>query len=206
MTEDDKVTVLEVTGIEKDLGVLVDDKLKFQPHTNTAVNKGNRMLGIIRRSFQHLDRHNMTHLYKSLVRPVLEYGNTIWNPHYKQDVDAIEAVQRRATKLIPDLKELSYPERLKQLHLPTLAHRRRRGDMINVYKYLHNQYTTKHPFHLAEHRGTRGHELKLQKQHCRLDIRKFFFSNRVVDLWNSLPSHAVLAPTLNSFKNRLDKH
>ena len=165
------------------------------------------MLGIIRRSFHHLNRHNMLHLYKGLVRPILEYGNTVWCPYRKLDILAIEAVQRRATKLIPDLRHLSYPERLKQLKLPTLLHRRRRGDVIQTYKYLHHLYKVEsYPFHLAVHRGTRGHPLKLYKQHSRLDLRKHFFSNRTVDTWNSLPTHVVLAHTLNAFKNNLDKH
>ena len=207
MTENNITTTLEVSPVEKDLGVLVDHRLKFKQHITATINKGNQMLGLIRRSFQHLDSQNMLLLYKGMVRPILEYGNTIWYPHLKQDIVATEAIQRRATKLIPELRDLSYEDRLRRLSLPTLAHRRLHGDMINVYKYLHGKYSVKrHPFKMANRKTTRGHALKLQKQYSRLDLRKFFFTNRVVEAWNALPDHVVLAPTLNAFKNKFDKH
>ena len=207
MTENQVTTVLEMSQVEKDLGVLVDNKLTFQQHVNSIANRGNQMLGIIRRSFEYLDDKIMLLLYKGLLRPILEYGNTIWAPYHKQDIHRVEAVQRRATKLIPSLKDLPYEERLKQLKLPSLAHRQSRGDMINVYKYLHGLYSVPNPpLHLTQHRVTRGHSLKLQKYHSRLDTRKYFFSNRIINPWNSLPEHIVQAPTLNVFKNKLDKH
>ena len=115
-------------------------------------------------------------------------------------------MQRRATKMIPGFRNMSYRERLMKLKLPTLAHRRRRGDMIDVFKYLTGVYDTQHNlFHLA-HRKSRGHKMKLDKQYSRLDLRKYFFSNRVVDLWNSLPECVISATSVNAFKNRLDKY
>ena len=76
-------------------------------------------------------------LYKSMVRPHLEYANSVWNPYLKKDLDKLEKVQRRATKLVPSLKDQPYPTRLLLLDLPTLAYRRLRGDLVQVYKTLH---------------------------------------------------------------------
>ncbi|XP_076445523.1 uncharacterized protein LOC143283234 [Babylonia areolata] len=119
----------------------------------------------------------------------------------------IEDVQRRATKLLGSLKEKPYPERLRLLGLPSLEHRRLRGDMIEVFKYLHGHYDVQRPVFQSSLSGNlRGNTLKLQKQRCRLDVRGNYFSNRVVTQWNGLPDSVVLAPSVNAFKSRLDKH
>ena len=81
---------------------------------------------------------NFKLLYKSLIRPILEYCTVIWFPLYKTDSQEIEKVQRRASKLVPTLKDLSYPERLKTLNLTTLAYRRNRTDMLQVYRLQNN--------------------------------------------------------------------
>ena len=75
-------------------------------------------MGIIRRSFIHLNKRNFVLLFKSLIRPHLEYMNQIWSPHKKKDIQAIESGQRSATKLVPELKNKTYQERLKILELP----------------------------------------------------------------------------------------
>ena len=82
-------------------------------------------------------------LYKSLVRSHFDYGMSVWTPHLVKYNKAIESVQRRATKMIPTIKDLSYSERLKKLKLPTLAYRRARGDMIEVYKIVTDIYDPK---------------------------------------------------------------
>jgi hypothetical protein len=119
----------------------------------------------------------------------------------------VEDVQRRATKLIGVLKDKTYPERLAALNLPSLEHRRARGDLIDAYMYVHNIYDTDRPqLQLHNGRDTRGNSLKLAKGRCRLNIRASYFSQQVVSSWNSLPDSIVTATTVNTFKNRLDKH
>ena len=125
---------LEKVKEEKDLGVIVDSQLKFHKHTAAAVKKANMKLGMIKKSFAYLDENILPILYMSLVRSHLEYGNLIWGPHFKGDAVAVEKVQRRATKLVKTIKDLTYEERLRHLNLPSLKHRRRRGDMIFAYK------------------------------------------------------------------------
>ena len=105
------------------------------------------------------------------------------------------------------VSNLEYPERLKKLNLTTLVCRRARGDMLETFKYLNGQYNSAPILHLdSRTRGTttRGHQLKLEKGRSRLDVRKHFFTQRVVNLWNALPVNLVSAPTVNAFKNRLD--
>ena len=192
---------LGASTCEKDLGVHVDNKLKFNVQAEVAANKGNKILGIIRRSFTYLDRDIMTQLFKALVRPHLEYGNSVWSPFYKKDITVIENVQRRATKLITELKDVPYQERLWSLNLPSLVYRRLRGDLIETYKYTHNHYNIESDKLLPRATAiTRGHSLKLSKQRFNLDVRKRFYSNRVNNDWNCLPEEIANAPSINSFK------
>ena len=95
---------------------------------------------MIKRSYEFLDGDSLKRLFIALVCPHLEYSNAVWSPRYIKDKKLMERVQRRATKLIPDLKELPYETRLKKLQLPSLYYRRARGDMIEVYKYMYNIY------------------------------------------------------------------
>ena len=106
-----------------------------------------------------MDEDMLKILYKSLIRPHVEYANCIWNPVLKKDADLIEKVQRRATKLVPHLRKKSYSERLKHLKLPTLAYRRLRGDLIQVYNIMNgvNDVKKESIFNMAENEsGTRG--------------------------------------------------
>ena len=128
--------VLEDVDEEKDLGVLVDKELKFHQQTAAAVKKANMALGLIKKSFAFLDDRTLPLLFTSLARPHLEYGNVIWGPFYKLDAQKVERIQRRATKSVPGMSTLTYDERLRRLNLPSLQHRRRRGDMIMTYKII----------------------------------------------------------------------
>ena len=197
---------LEETDHEKDLGVIIDSNLKFHTHTAAASKKANQILGIIKKSYTTRDKLTITLLYKAMVRPHLEYGNTIWGPYYQSDIKMIESIQRRATKLVPGLKDKSYEERLKELKLPSLVYRRRRGDLIQMFKIINglvrmNVSTLFSP----SDSNTRGHSKRVFKKHAVKFPRTNFFSQRIVNDWNSLPTDIVNAPTINTFKNRLDK-
>jgi len=129
---------------------------------------------------------------------------------YKKDIDLLERVQRRATRMVPGLGSLSCEERLKAMDLPSLAYRRLRGDAIEVYKYLNGIYkvdsSSMLPLAGLKAFKTRGHCLKIQKRYCRTKLRANFFSFRTVNMWNGLPEDAVLSPTLNIFKGKIDRH
>ena len=145
-------------------------------------------------------------LYKSLVRPHLEYASPVWSPYLKKHQIFLENVQRRATKLIKNLSQLSYKERLLQLGLPSLEYRRMRADMLQVYKILNNINlpSTNDLLITAYCNRTRGHNLKLSKQSSNTELRRNRFSIRVVDSWNNLTHEIVNAPSVNSFKNKLN--
>ena len=192
---------------EKDLGVWTTATLKSSKHCQESSRKAMNVLRLIKRHFSNLDSKTFSILYKTYVRPHLEYCVQVWSPNLIKDKKCLERVQRRATKLVRNIRKLPYETRLARLGLTTLEKRRKRGDLIETYKLLsgkekvnkHNffQYSTNH--HL------RGHRHKLYKERCRLGVRSHFFSQRVVDDWNRLPEHVVCAETTNCFKNRLDR-
>ena len=112
---------------EKDIGVLIDSELTFENHISEKVNKANSIFAVLRRTFKYMSTETFLPLYKTLVRTHLDYASSVWSPYKKKKVtDKIEGVQRRVTKQLPGLKDLSYPERLKN-GLPTLAYKRIRG-------------------------------------------------------------------------------
>ena len=199
---------LQEVNHEKDLGIIVDQELKFHQQTAAAVAKASQVLAVVRRSFAYIDNFTLPLIYKSLVRPHLEYGNLAWGPFGKTDQRRLERVQRRATRLVADLRLCTYEERLRILKLPTLYFRRRRGDMIAVYQLFHGGMSLDADELLKRTRyhATRGHEWKLDKPRVRTASRKQAFSVRVVNEWNSLPAQVVSAPTLSQFKAELDSH
>ncbi|KAI8493802.1 hypothetical protein Bbelb_281490 [Branchiostoma belcheri] len=198
---------LKFTTEEKDLGIIVDRDLSFEKHIAKITAKANQLTGLLWRTFEYIDTEVFLLLYKSLIRPHLEYGAPVWSPHQWKQADQIENVQRRASKRVPGLNNLPYEERLKVLRLPTLVYRRIRGDMIMTYKYIHGKLDTEGCLpKMQEKTRTRGNSLRLSKRSVNNNKRLFFYSNRVVTWWNSLPEEVVSAPSVNSFKNRLDKH
>ena len=163
------------------------------------------MIGLIRRTFHHLDAKSFRLLYTALVRPHLDYADCIWSPHLKTDIDQLEKAQRRATKLVPEFKDMSYQQRLEALNLPSLHYRRRRMDMIQTFRILKgiDNLRAKDFFTISD-KPTRGHNLKLVKQASRTNLRKFSFSNRVFEDWNQLPQEVVDCETVMTFKAALD--
>ena len=98
------VADLEESDVEKDLGLHVESHLNYAQHICQAKNKGNMLLVVIRRTYEYLDEESLMLLYKGLVRPAVEYGVVVWAPGLQRDIEAIESVQRRATRLVPGLK------------------------------------------------------------------------------------------------------
>ena len=198
------------TAAEKDLGVTVDTNLTFEEHINETVKKANRLVGMISHFISHKTPDIMIPLFKTLVRPVLEYGNVVWSPKLRKHIDHIEKVQQRFTKRIIGMGKLDYVTRLKQLNLPSLEYRRLRGDMIETFKMTHDLYDPCTTSTLLTdyniYSSTRGHSFKLTKKPVKNSTSAQFFTNRIINNWNNLPSAVVTAGTLNSFKNKLDKH
>ena len=130
----------------------------------------------------------------------------IWNPYLKKDIECIEKIQRRATKLVHGFNKMSHEQRLKALGLYSLQRKRLRGDLIETYKILTGKEKIKSDqlFQKATTTEIRGHSLKLYKKSSRLELRKHSFSQRIIDHWNKLPDDVVSAATISTFKRRLD--
>ena len=141
------------------------------------------------------------------MRPRLEFCIQVWNPYLKKDIVLLEKVQKRATKMISELRHLNYEQRLSKLGLISLEKRRIRGDLIQAFKIIKGiDKVNMNKFFTLNVRGsTRGNRFKLSKKRTRLELRRNFFSQRVVNAWNKLPDSVVDASSVNAFKQALDK-
>jgi Reverse transcriptase (RNA-dependent DNA polymerase)/Endonuclease-reverse transcriptase len=197
---------LRKTDKEKDLGVIINSDMKFNDQITSQAAKANKILGMINRNFQCMNKEIFTILYSTLVRPHLETAIQVWSPTQLGGKRKLEQVQRRATKLVRELKNKSYDERLIELNLMTTETRRKRGDMIMTYKLLNHLVDTKdNSLHRNNDGRTRGHSLKLKVTSSRTDIRKNFFHKRVVKDWNDLRQETVSASSVESFKRAYDR-
>ena len=193
---------------EKDLGVLVENNLEFDQHIKGIVGRANRLLGLIKIGFACLDQEVFMNLYPVLVRPLLEYCVQVWSPYKRKHINLIERVQRRATKLVPALRDLSYEERLSRLKLTTLEERRTRGDMILTYKLISRKegISPDKFFTMANVRGDPEIACgkKIYRKRSNLDKRKHCFSQRVPIKWNNLSKKEVEASSTSVFKKEYD--
>ena len=202
---------LELTSVERDLGVMISNNLKQEEQVANAVAKAYKALSILRRTFSCWTPNNFKTLYIAYVRPHLEYAVQAWSPYFKKDIEALELVQRKATKLVKEFKHLDYLERLEKLGLTTLEERRNRGDLIQFFKEISEINIINWQIAPLTNQSGRvrrnsnsNNMVRPAPAHCLQ--RENFFISRVIHPWNSLPQCVVDSITVNQFKNRLDKH
>ena len=198
---------LERIEEEKDLGVWITSNMKPSLQCSKAAGKAMAVLAQVRKAFQFMDYESFNIIYRVYVRPHLEYCVQAWNPYLVKDIKCLERVQERATKIVTGLRHLPYGERLRKLKLISLIRRRERGDLIETFKIIKNLEGISEAFFIPEiYEGLRGHGLKLFRERARLEVRKNFFTQRVITAWNNLPEEVVNKNTVNGFKNALDRH
>ena len=202
--------VLDAVEVEKDIGVLIHESLKPSQQCRKAASKANQVLGQMGKSFHYRDRHTWLHLYKTFVRHHLEFSCQAWSPWLKSDINVLEKVQERAVNKVRGLRSKTYEDKLKELNLLSLFDRRKRGDLIQIWKTIHG-HSRMNPamFQTASTnpRYTRctNKKFNLAKPFGRLEVRANFFSVRAVDGWNKLPEVVQNAVTLDDFKRGYDK-
>ncbi|BHF82677.1 hypothetical protein SprV_0802581600 [Sparganum proliferum] len=199
---------LQEVDSQKDLGVWVTASLKPSLHCSKVAKSAMSVVYLVKRAFSTFDEDCFVKVFRTFVRPQLEFAIQAWKPWTSKDLSILEKVQRRATKLVSGQGSLPYETRLSNLGLFPLSYRQLRGDLIQTFRILRGHGCCLVPadfFELATTTNLRGHPLQLRVTGAKLDIRKFFFSNRVIEAWNALPADFVMSTSVEAFKRKLDQ-
>ena len=198
---------LEAVSQEKDLGIIFDQNINFRSHIELKIKIASRNLALIRNSFKYADKTTFLLLYKSLVRPHLEFCSPVWNSSVKYISNKIENVQERATKLVRELKFFPYEFRNQSLGLPSLEFRRHREDIITAFKICKfSPDIMNNMFQFQLKPGLRGHAFALHKEQSLCKSFKNHLSNRIFKTWNSFPPEFSNLPNLNGLKGFIDNY
>lgn len=198
--------VIPSSAVVKDLGVLMSPQLKFEEHISRICSNAYQRINLVFRTFVTRSPDFLRSMFVVYCRPLLEYNTCIWSPYLLQYINMVENVQRRFTKRIPGLSDMSYRQRLDSLSLQTLETRRLHYDLIQAFKIIKgfdDLCVTDFFEFVRESSSTRGHNFKLYPPKFNKNLRKYFFSNRIVNCWNSLTFDAVNSTSVASFKKQL---
>lgn len=188
-----------------DLGLLIQSPINFKSHVDKVTSKAFKKLGIINKVFKNKNVWTSVRLYKSFVRPLLEYSSITLCPYTQTSINNVERVQKRLCRMIPTIKSLSYRDQLNSLGLLSLKARRLRYQLITIYK-LYNRLLNMNFtdfFELLPTSNTRGHNLRIRAKFSSHNYRLHFFTVSAIALWNQLSQDDVDAETLHLFKLRL---
>ena len=190
-----------------DLGVTIDDSCQFAAHIGGIVTKAHARVNLIFRCFVSRDIATLTRAFITYVRPMLEYASTVWSPSHITLIKKIESVQRRFSKRLHGLANISYQQRLTALDLESLERRRLRADLITTYKIIFSllDVNAAQFFTFPNNPVTRGHRYRITRTRFRVDVRRHSFAIRVIEPWNNLPEDHTNFTNLSTFKSSLKK-
>jgi len=197
--------VIQSVSSVVDLGVTVNNNLKFALHINNVCCKAHRRANLLLRCFQSKNVESLVSAFKVYVRPIIEYCSVVWNPCLLKDIKTIETVQRKFTKRLPGMKTLSYHQRLVKLGLESLELRRLRADLLFTYKLVFGITDLKLSdfFTPNFHRTSRRHRYQLYLPTCKNSIRSNSYPYRVLSIWNELSPHETNFNSIATFKSSL---
>ncbi len=202
-------THLDEVDSVRDLGIQFSSTLKFSDHVSLIVKKAITHVNMIYLAFYSKNLVFLTQMFKTFVRPVLEYASPVWSPYLHKDIDALEKVQIYFTRRLPGISG-SYPQRLeflksKSIDLEILELRRIQSDLIEVFKIVNGLCALEFAefFQWSPATMVRGHSLRILRPRSQLDSRHYFFCVRVIPYWNCLSEETVTAHSLAIFKRRV---
>ena len=202
--------ILEHVTSAKYLGVTITSDLKWSQHINNITTKANSTIGFLKRNLNISNRGIKESSYKSLVRPTLYYASAVWDPYHQTDIKRLDMVQRRAARYVLNRfhNTSSVSDMLEHLEWPTLEDRRKTARLSMMYKLHNNKVKVDVSSKLTPViRPTRNNNCQaMQIPSCRTSIRKESFYPRTIREWNALPTTALLAPSLEAFKARLQDY
>jgi hypothetical protein len=192
----------------KDLSVIVSADLTFIQQCQNVASKASKAAYAIRRVFHTRHQQLMWPAFQSYILPIVLYCSPVWSPKLIRDINTVERVQRRFTKAIRGLGDLSYSERLKSLCTISLQQQRKFTDMVTIYKCLHGMMNCS-PASLGLQlvdSVTRGSGMRLRQLRAPTSACAAHFACRAPSEWNKLPVGVVSCKTVSSFKNCLNAH
>ena len=199
----EKKFVYNINGVEvervnsmKDLGIIIQDDLKFNKQIAAVVRKGNFACRGIHVVFRGHSTDFYRKLFDTYVRPIIYYCSPVWSQQSLGQMVELEDVVRRFSRFIPQLRNMTYSDRLACLEWHELSFELNAIDLIFVHRVLHGNYEIRHQNSLiiAQNFRTRGHPLKLTKLPFRTTLRRNFVFNRILNDWNKLHERLVLTP------------
>ena len=199
---------LQFVSNHRDLGVMVDYRLRFHDHVAGVVRKSRGLVNQLLRGTICRKPKFMITLFISHIRPLMDFSARVWNVGYLGDLKSLERVQKGWVRQTEGMQEQQYENCLKQLGVYSVYGRLLRGDLIKIWQAFHTQADVglMGLLDTQTHAATRGNGLKLAIPRCQTELKRRFWNVRCVQRWNSLPADVVQARTLECFKGRLDRH
>ena len=205
----DESVIVKKSDTVIDLGVLMDENMTFSEHIVKIKNKGKKMAGFVLRIIHSRSEDVVMLLYKTYVRPHLEYACSVWSPYQINKIQELESIQRTVRNRIEGLSEMNYNQRLQKLNLFSLQRRRERYDIIHIWKIQQGIIPNdlELMFYETPRQGWKCRRKSLPKRERRLSTLKFHsFSSRAASLFNSVPKSIKESKTIANFKLKLDKY